>query len=118
MKRCGEWVRFKEATKKIEDLKQALSRSEEIRVGMRGECNCANEPTRAKAEIRKLRHAVNGLTQTLRIAATSQSVNLELESVECNCVERFKEVRVSLDAGRLADVRRGWVCPTHRYKRL
>ena len=42
----------------------------------------------------------------------------ELESVECNCVERFKEVRVSLDAGRLADVRRGWVCPAHGYKRL
>ncbi len=48
MKRCGEWVRFKEATKKIEDLKQALLRSEEIRAGMRVECNCVDESARAR----------------------------------------------------------------------
>ncbi len=81
----------------------------------KGECNCDNEPTRAKAEIRKLRHAVNGLMQTLRIAATSQGVNLEHESVECNCVEEATDREVMKD-WPLAGL--SWICPAHGYKRL
>ena len=80
----------------------------------KGEYNCANESTRAKAEIRKLRHAVNGLMQTLRIAATSQSVNLELESVECNCVEEATDRKAQIHPH--ADL--SWMCPAHGYKRL
>ncbi len=70
------------------------------------------EVTNDKAEIRKLRHAVNGLMQTLRIAATSQGVNLELESVECNCEEMVERA-----TGRAAKPF-VWMCLAHGYKRL